>query len=570
MEREYGRQGVDELLTRAGLTEREDELRDENSWFSFEEKIRLWDAVAVVTGDPSVAVRVGECSVDFNIALTLKRALHAMGSPDFVYRNVARANSKFNWAHSLEITDRDRGRVRLRYQDISGVGYHHYDCDYTIGLLSVVPRLFGLPPARVSHPVCGAQGGACCLFDVQWSAEARHVIRGPLLGGVGGLALLIAGAVVDPLLLAAGGGVLGLSGGAAAVRTYLFMRRRIQSLENRVRDQDLAAEAQLSSLATLSSDLRLDEVLDRITASASSAIGGAEFALLIAEAGGMRADHHSGLPAQALRALERWADDERSTISAGPLVIDDLSSASALEVLAGGREVPLGSACAVPLVFGERLLGVLIALAPGAGVFLPPDIRALETYGRHAAIALSNARLVDQLERQAAEDPLTGLANMRALQLAGEAELSRAAREDSSLALVVLDLDHFKEVNDRHGHPFGDRVLIAVAEALRSAVRGHDTVARYGGEEFVILLPGATADEAIGVADRARALIAVVDIPDGPLSSSAGVAATTGSALSMNELFAAADSALYEAKRLGRGRTVLAPPAEPADAVPAS
>ena len=248
-------------------------------------------------------------------------------------------------------------------------------------------------------------------------------------------------------------------------------------------------------------------------------------------------------------------------------MIDDLASASAPEGLASGRDVPLGSACAVPLAFGDRLLGVLIALAPGAGVFLSPEVRALETYGRHAAIALSNARLVDQLEHQAAADPLTGLANMRALHLALEAELSRAAREDSWLALVVLDLDHFKQVNDHFGHPFGDQMLVAVSDALRSAVRAHDTVARYGGEEFVILLPGATAGEAVGVADRARALIYEVDVADGRLSSSAGVAATVGAAMSMNDLFSAADRALYQAKRLGRGRTELAPPPEAAGVV---
>jgi diguanylate cyclase (GGDEF)-like protein len=560
VERESGRKGVQEVLAQAGLAEREAELRDENSWLSFEEKIRLWDAAVAVTGDPAVALRVGECALDFSVALTLKRALHALGSPDFVFRNVARANSKFNWAHSLEITERERGRASLRYQDISGVGYHHYDCDYTIGLLSTVPRLFGLPAARVSHPVCGARDGDCCLFDVQWSADTRHVNRISLAGAVSGVLMAGIGAFLDPVVSAAGGGVVVLSAGVAAVRTYRFMHRRIWALEARVRDQDETAEAQLSSLATLSSDLRLDEVLGRIMASASSAVGGAEFALLIAEAARMRADRHSGLPADALHSLEQWAQAEHKTISAGPLVIDDLSTAPSLARLARASDVPLGSACAVPLVLGERLLGVLIALAPGAGVFLAPDIRALETYGQHAAIALSNARLVDQLERQAAEDPLTGLANKRALQLACEAEISRAGRESSSLALVVLDLDHFKLINDRHGHPYGDEVLVAVAEALRTAVRGHDTVARFGGEEFVILLPRATAEEARTVADRARALIAEIDLPEGRLSSSAGAVATGGGAAPRwGELFDAADRALYQAKRLGRGRTELAP-----------
>ena len=170
----------------------------------------------------------------------------------------------------------------------------------------------------------------------------------------------------------------------------------------------------------------------------------------------------------------------------------------------------------------------------------------------------SNARLVDQLERQAAEDPLTGLANKRALHLACEAELSRAARESSPMALVVLDLDHFKQINDRHGHPFGDQILVAVAKALRAAVRGHDLVARNGGEEFVILLPGADAGEAHSVAERARCLVAEVALPNGRLGSSAGVAAISGDGVGLHQMFDAADRALYRAKRLGRNRTELA------------
>lgn len=558
VERERGRDAVDELLAQAGLAGRESDLRNEDGWFSFEEKIELWEAAAAVTHDNRVAEHVGECVLQFSVGLSLKRALRALGSPDFVYRNVARANSKFNWAHSLEVLERSSGHVRLGYRDVSGVGYHHYDCDYTIGLLRTVPQLFGLPAARVTHSVCGLRGADHCQFDVQWVGDAQEIKRTTVAGGLAGSMLAGAGLLLSPLVLFSGLGLLLVAGGVGCARTAAFMRRRIHSLETRVRDQDLAAKAQLDSLATLSSDLRLDEVLDRITASASTAIGGAQFALLIAEAGRMRANRHSGLDPDVLGALERWAQEARLTIAVGPVVIDDLAGVPSLRDLAAAERLPLGSACAVPLVFGERLLGVLIALAPGATVFLPQDVRALETYGGHAAIALSNARLVEQLERQAAEDPLTGLANKRALQLAGEAELSRAARQQTSLALVVIDLDHFKEVNDRYGHPFGDQVLVAVAKALRSAVRAHDIVARNGGEEFVLLLPGTSYQEARAVVERARFMIEEIDLPDGGLSSSAGVACTAAGVTRLRDLFEAADRALYLAKRQGRGRTELA------------
>jgi len=113
-----------------------------------------------------------------------------------------------------------------------------------------------------------------------------------------------------------------------------------------------------------------------------------------------------------------------------------------------------------------------------------------------------------------------------------------AAREHGSVALVVLDIDRFKKVKDTYGHPFGDQILVAVADALKAVVRSHDTAARIGGREFALLLPGATLDEELEVAERARAMIAANTLPDGEgLSCSAGVAATRGENTSDFDLF---------------------------------
>jgi diguanylate cyclase (GGDEF)-like protein len=567
VEHQAGAEAVDQLLARCGMQAREQRLRDENCWFSFDEKIMLWEAAREVTGDSRIAERVGESALEFGVGLGLKRALRALGSPDFVYRNVVRANSKFNWAHTFEVVERNRGHVRLRYRDVSGVGYNHYDCEYTSGLLRTVPQLFGLPAARVLQPHCGARGDGYCEFEIHWVRGMQSIKKASLLAGTAAAALAAVGVVVDPVLVGAGAGLGAVTAGTAGIRSVAFMRRRIDALETRVREQDMAAAAQLESLTMLSSELKLDEVLDRITASASSAIGGAQFALLIEGGGRMRVNRFSDIPHASLRALESWAEDNQDALRAGSIMIDDLAKVPSLSALARNEEMPLGSACVTPLTFGERLLGVLVALTRGATVFLPHDLQSLETYAGHAAIALSNARLVGQLEREAAEDPLTGLANKRVFRVACAAELSRAEREQTSLALIVLDLDHFKELNDTYGHPYGDRVLVSVADALRSAVRGHDTVSRLGGEEFGLLLPGATLEEAREVADRARRLLATVELPYGELSSSAGVAVSQGGHPRANELFIAADRALYEAKRLGRGRTAMAPEPEPSGGV---
>ncbi|HEU4978684.1 MAG TPA: diguanylate cyclase [Solirubrobacteraceae bacterium] len=571
VEREGGRRAVDGALARAGLTGAEAQLRDENAWFAYDDKIALWSAAEEELGDPLIARHAGASVLDFTVGMTLKRALRALGTPEFVFRNVVRANAKFNWAHRLDVLDRGGTRVRLRYLDVSGCGYHRYDCDYTGGLLATIPQLFGLPPARVTHSVCGSRGGSCCEFEVEWTAGLQHHRRAALAIGAAGLAASAAAVAADPGLVPFA--LAGLAAGelGVAARALRFTGRRLGVLEARVREQDDAADRLLSSLSDLSADLRLDEVLDKITAKAQGAIDGKQFALLLVHGGEVRADRHSGIPPASVAALERWAArNSAALLEHGAIVIDDLACDAELAALPRDRELPLGSICAAPLVSRDQLLGVLVALAHGSTVFLPGDLSALSAYAAHAAIALTNAHLVGRLEREAAEDPLTGLANPRTFQRICAAEFSRAAREGSVLAIVVLDLDHFKAINDAHGHPYGDRVLRDAGVALRGAVRPHDTVARLGGEEFALLLPATVTQDALAVAERARAAIAAIASEGRPLTASAGIASGSPHGTTAEQLLAAADGALYEAKRRGRDCTVVAQAGAGATRVPTS
>ena len=161
--------------------------------------------------------------------------------------------------------------------------------------------------------------------------------------------------------------------------------------------------------------------------------------------------------------------------------------------------------------------------------------------------------------RQAAFcDHLTSLANRRAFFEAAEIELDRAAHTPRQLALIVFDADHFKHINDRYGHPAGDRVLCDLANALRDTFRAVDTVARLGGEEFAVLLPSTGAEQALLVADRLRALVATrLVAADGyeiAYTVSAGVAILDGTAGGIDALVKRADEALYHAKTQGRNR----------------
>jgi diguanylate cyclase (GGDEF)-like protein len=180
----------------------------------------------------------------------------------------------------------------------------------------------------------------------------------------------------------------------------------------------------------------------------------------------------------------------------------------------------------------------------------------LGQFAAHAALAHRNATLVDHVRRMAAVDGLTGLANRRAFDEALTTEVRRARRTGQALSLILLDADHFKRVNDNHGHHAGDDVLRAIGRALAGG-RATDVPARYGGEEFAVLLPSCAGTEAVRVAERLRAAI---NAETGPLAvtASAGVASLSDDIADERALLAAADAALYRAKAAGRDRTVQA------------
>lgn len=160
-----------------------------------------------------------------------------------------------------------------------------------------------------------------------------------------------------------------------------------------------------------------------------------------------------------------------------------------------------------------------------------------------------------ELERLARTDSLTGLANRHVLQEALDRAAALAHRQSHRLALVLLDIDHFKQINDRHGHPAGDAVLIEVAQRLAATVRAGEVLARVGGEEFAWLLPDARIDEAIVAADRARTAISAVPfLTAGRLTMSAGVGVMLAPG-DGDALYRLADRALYDAKQSGRDRT---------------
>lgn len=216
----------------------------------------------------------------------------------------------------------------------------------------------------------------------------------------------------------------------------------------------------------------------------------------------------------------------------------------------------------------ELCLGITVSI--GCGLNL-----ALLVFALPPVVLLQRSLLHAQLQAAARTDSKTGLLNAAAWQREADTEIVRARRSGDTLALLIIDIDHFKRVNDAHGHLVGDQVLAAVADMLRRELRESDVVGRFGGEEFVVLLPGADVEEARQVAERLRAHIGHMAIPVDDIliriTISAGVALMSIHGDDLIDLLAAADLALYRAKELGRDRVcvpVVQPPSPPSEDLP--
>jgi diguanylate cyclase (GGDEF)-like protein len=248
--------------------------------------------------------------------------------------------------------------------------------------------------------------------------------------------------------------------------------------------------------------------------------------------------------------LAGLADLAEDAVHHGRLVVTDL-----VEVA--------GPAMAVALTRDERVIGALaVARDAGSAPFEPAAVEAVTALAQHAGTAVANVRAHEETSRQSVTDPLTGAGNFRHLTATMAKEVERATRFTRPLSLLMLDLDHFKQVNDTQGHAFGDVVLREFARRLLACLRDVDVVTRYGGEEFVVVLPETGAEGASAVA--ARIVDAVRKEPfrgsgtSRTVTVSVGVASFPDHGRTSSELMRSADAALYAAKRGGRDRWVLA------------
>jgi diguanylate cyclase (GGDEF)-like protein len=325
----------------------------------------------------------------------------------------------------------------------------------------------------------------------------------------------------------------------------------------------------------LTSTLELPEVLRLVMGKVSELLRPVDWSLLLLDessrqlyyeaAAGPAADRLRSARLPLGEGIAGWVAREGQ-----PVLVDDARGDPRFaprDALARGET---RSVLAVPLLVKQRVLGVIeLVNGENARGFTPEDLLTLRLVADYAAIAIDNARAYQRIRELTVVDEHTGLFNARHLYRALESEIARSQRYKRSFSVVFLDLDHFKLVNDRHGHQVGSALLKGVGELLRAALRSADVAVRYGGDEFVLLLPESDRAQAAAVAERIRReLEQATFLADRGLAlrvtASFGVASFPGDGDAPEAVLGAADAAMYRVKRRSRNGV------EEAGALPAS
>lgn len=330
--------------------------------------------------------------------------------------------------------------------------------------------------------------------------------------------------------------------------------------------QQQAAELDALKRITLNltSNLQLQGVLDAVVTEAMNLINDAHDAHIFLYQDG-QLKFGASLDAQGVRnqlfAMPRQ-DGLTYTVarSKETLVIDDMRNHPLFSKTAIDLE---GAMAGIPLMMGETVVGVMNMSRTAVGGFTPTEMRLLELLADQAAIAVINARLHLAVSTQAMSDTLTGLPNRRALDARMDNEVQRSTRYKRPFAVLMMDLDGFKSINDTWGHLFGDQVLYELAQFLNGNLRSTDFLARYGGDELTMILPESDISAASQVGDKIHQRLATFEItqPDGrprSLGISGGISVYPRHGRTASDLLRAADEALYRAKKHARNSFLIA------------
>jgi len=343
------------------------------------------------------------------------------------------------------------------------------------------------------------------------------------------------------------------------------LARKSATLERRLRERELLADL----ARTFSSSLEIDAVLNTVCKQIANVLSIDEVAILIVDPAteDLVVSATAGVPkAEQIHGL-RFSIGEGVTgrvwAGEGPVYISDVTNDESFLHWKGKHQLKEASFYATLMEFGGEKLGVVDFTRHKTDGFSPTVLEMLEIIVQWAAIAIRNARLYERTLVMAKYDELTGLLNRRTFTRRLEAEWRRRLRFGAPVSLLLIDVDRFKEYNDKHGHLIGDQVLVHVAKTLRANVRRVDMVARFGGEEFIVMLTRTNLETATAVGEKLRAAVEQADTSAYGVRAptiSVGVACVMPKADGIEpiELVDAADKALLRAKSGGRNRLEVA------------
>lgn len=667
---QFGDEGVLRLLTEARETRPCSQLENVEEWSSYRQATSLLEAAVVVTGRPDAARRIGEEMLTQHRGTAVVELLRSLGSPEALLESIAQSGAKFSTVFTLAPREVTAGHAVVVGSTPTGVPRHRLLCDFTQGLLSIIPTVFGLAPALVMQSECQARGATRCVYTLSWGTdplvgqteEQAQIQR--LESRLDAVQMQLDSLRATSSEVAATDDVstsldLLTRRAGTSVRASRYLLAVRMPSEDRLRvhccgmEQDegealaptLLDAASTSSrlVADVASSTRRYGVLVALFPDESSffhqeqeilASYAGHVANVLDTAWALEDARRQNETARALLDLSRslrdvvspsevaqrvaavvpsvvdcdtatvllWDDDAqhlrlygevnvpsdvRKQLSEVGIAVPDtpelgkmLSRPEPLFLQRGLTDPYLQSlleradtagSVVVPIVGDGRFLGIVTAAVDARPERLKRSddlVERLAGLADQCAAALTNARLLGELQRQALQDALTALPNRLALVANMEQTLVRAQQDGTECGLMFLDLDGFKQVNDRFGHLAGDALLVEVSRRLVDTARAGDTVARLGGDEFAVLLSSVDSPEAVlqTCARTHRALCVPYDLglELGPvmIGVSIGVGFGHRGLASTTDMLRAADHAMYAAKAAGGGYRSAPPDAE--------
>jgi diguanylate cyclase (GGDEF)-like protein/PAS domain S-box-containing protein len=332
-------------------------------------------------------------------------------------------------------------------------------------------------------------------------------------------------------------------------------------------DQRRLAEALRDSAIALNSTLKLDEILDRILANIGTLVNYDTAMVSLIEGDTTRKTRYHNNPQNDKDRL-RIGDMQAALLNIPilktiiktkqPHLIPDIHDDARWQSVAIPEMQRIRSLICVPFENHGSVVGMITVISATPGFFTSVHTERIMAFAHQAAVAFENARLFERAEYLSVTDPLTELFNMRYFHDFANLEFERVKRYARTLSVAMLDIDHFKSINDQYGHSMGDQALREISRRIKASVRAVDVIARYGGEEFIILMPETPLHEALAVAERVRRNMVknLIESDDSTIAvtMSLGVAEMKNDTQSLDELIKLADKALYDAKAKGRNR----------------